>query len=165
MARGRTEGGAETGAAGATTRVRKPAAAKVVAAARAKAKAAGRTEAGAEPAQRTPRRAAAKAAVAAVVAAPAAGATLRKKDLIERVARVAGARKKDARGIVEATLTVLGEALAAGEVLALPPFGKARVNRQKDMDGGGAMLTVKLRRPAAAQGTPKVAEPAAAADA
>ncbi len=104
----------------------------------------------------------AKAAVAAVAASSdAKGATLRKKELIERVAKAAGAKKKDAREIVEATLTVLGEALAAGETLALPPFGKARVNRHRDVAGGGEMLTVKLRRSGPARDGAPADEPLA----
>ncbi len=81
----------------------------------------------------------------AVASVPAKGATLRKKELIERVALVSGVKKQDTRAIIDAVLSVLGDALAAGETLALPPFGKARVNRHKDVDGG-EMLTVKLRR-------------------
>jgi DNA-binding protein HU-alpha len=83
--------------------------------------------------------------------------TLRKKELVERVAEVSGAKKKVVKGIVEATLKVLGDALSRDEVLALPPFGKAKVNRQKDT-GGGEMLIVKIRR--AAPG-PKGADPLA----
>ena len=92
------------------------------------------------------RKTAAKPVAAAETATvPVKGGTLRKKDLIDRVVQVSGARKKDTRGIVEAVLAVLGDALAAGETLALPPFGRARVNKQRDLDSG-AMLTVKLRR-------------------
>ncbi|MEZ5730816.1 MAG: HU family DNA-binding protein [Paracoccaceae bacterium] len=72
-------------------------------------------------------------------------AVLRKKGLIERVVKVSGAKKKDVKGIVEATLQVLGDALAAGESLALPPLGRAKVNRQKDL-ATGEMMVVKLRR-------------------
>lgn len=86
-----------------------------------------------------------KPAVAVVASVPVSGGTLRKKQLLERVAAASGAKKKDARDIVEAVLKVLGDALHAGEILALPPFGKARVNRQKDT-AGGEMLVVKLRR-------------------
>jgi DNA-binding protein HU-alpha len=39
----------------------------------------------------------------------------------------------------------MGDALTAGEELILPPFGKAKVNRQKDLSSG-EMLIVKLRR-------------------
>lgn len=104
-----------------------------------------RKAAAAKPAT-APRKTTSKAAAAAVApAAPAKGSTLRKKDLIDRVVQVSGAKKKDTRDIVEAVLAVLGDALAAGETLALPPFGRARVNKHRDLDSG-EMLTVKLRR-------------------
>lgn len=116
---------------------------------------------------------AAAAPVAAPVAAPAVEAvvaapvrTLRRKDLVERVAASSGAKKKAVREIVEATLKVLGEALAAGETLALPHFGKARVNKHRDLSSG-EMLTVKLRRKPAGKTTDKgagKAPPETAAD-
>lgn len=71
--------------------------------------------------------------------------TLKKKDLIEKVLIITGAKKAQVRDIVEATLTVLGDALTAGAMLNLPPFGKAKVSRATDVASGKAM-TVKLRR-------------------
>jgi len=94
-----------------------------------------------------------KTAVPAVEAAPpapepaalASTVTLGRKDLLERVRVASGAKKKDVKSIVEATLALMGEALARGEVLHLPPFGVARVTR--GLDGGeGKSLVVKLRR-------------------
>jgi DNA-binding protein HU-alpha len=70
---------------------------------------------------------------------------LRKKEFFERVAALSGARKREAREIGEIALEVLGAALAAGEEVNLPPFGKARVSARRPT-GGGEMLTVKLRR-------------------
>ena len=55
-----------------------------------------------------------------------------------------GAKKKDVKTIVEATLSLMGEALARGEVLQLPPFGVARVTR--GLDTGAKSLVVKFRR-------------------
>ena len=80
-------------------------------------------------------------------AASGEGATgsLRKKDLLDRVGAKAKVKKKDIKEVVEATLLVLGEALAAGEELNLPPLGKAKVNRQKGV-AGGDMYIIKLRR-------------------
>jgi hypothetical protein len=80
---------------------------------------------------------------------------LRKKDLLERVALSSGTSRKDARAIVEATLQVLGEALARGETLVLPPLGKARVNRSIDK-AGAELLVIKLRRET--EGRPKKVE-------
>lgn len=93
--------------------------------------------------------------VTAAASKPTKGATLRKKELVERVAAVSGAKKSVVRDIVEATLTVLGDALAGDEMLSLPPFGKAKVNRHKDLSEG-EMLVVKLRRPGPAKAGPEV---------
>ena len=70
---------------------------------------------------------------------------LKKKDLIDSVVQITGAKKKTARDIVEATLKVLGDALSKGDMLNLPPFGKAKVSRPQDA-GSGKPMTVKLRR-------------------
>jgi DNA-binding protein HU-alpha len=70
---------------------------------------------------------------------------LRKKELFERVVEVTGAKKKDVKPIVEATLKALGDALSSGDELVLPPLGKAKVNRQKDL-GSAEMLVIRLRR-------------------
>ena len=58
---------------------------------------------------------------------------------------VAALKKKDVKDVVETTLQVLGEALAKGEELNLPPLGKAKVNRQKGVTGGD-MYIIRLRR-------------------
>ncbi len=71
--------------------------------------------------------------------------SLKKKDLIDRVLKVTGGKKKAVRDVVEATLNVLGDALSKGEMLNLPPFGKAKVSRPSDA-GSGKAMTVKLRR-------------------
>lgn len=70
---------------------------------------------------------------------------LRKKELFERVVEATGAKKKDVKPIVEATLKALGDALSSGDELVLPPLGKAKVNRQKDL-GSAEMLVIRLRR-------------------
>ena len=70
---------------------------------------------------------------------------LKKKDLVARVvAALDGKKKGQVKEIVEATLATLGEALAKGESLNLPPFGRARIARQKG-EGKTSAMTVKLR--------------------
>lgn len=66
--------------------------------------------------------------------------TLKLKELIELVAKSTGSRKPEVKATVEATLTALGEALATGRSLAVPPLGKLRVVKTK-----GPALTLKLR--------------------
>lgn len=70
---------------------------------------------------------------------------LRKKDLVERVAEASGVKLRETRAVVEAVLAELGAALSRGDELALPPLGKARVNRSTDK-GEREVLVVKLRR-------------------
>lgn len=77
--------------------------------------------------------------------APDSSLVIKKKEFLERVVAASGAKKPVAREVTEAVLKVLGEALAAGESLALPPLGKLRVARQLDKQGG-EMLVVKIRR-------------------
>lgn len=93
-----------------------------------------------------------KPAPVAVVAADGApidkaarALSLKKKDLIQRVVAVMDGKKKGGvKEVVEATLSVLGEALQKGEDLNLPPFGRARIAKSKG-EGKSAALTVKLR--------------------
>lgn len=75
-----------------------------------------------------------------------AAPVLRRKAFVERVQAASGGhRKKDVREISEAVLMVLGEALARGEDLHLPPLGRARVSRHLDRSAGET-LVIKLRR-------------------
>lgn len=71
--------------------------------------------------------------------------TLRKKDLLQRVAAVTGGKAGAVKGPVEATLAILGEALARGMALNLPPLGKVKVTRSRG-EGAGALLQLRLRR-------------------
>lgn len=71
-------------------------------------------------------------------------AQLKMKDLIERVVKASGAKKKGVKEIVEATLATLGDALASGEVINLPGFGRAKVAHAEDK-GAGKPMTIKLK--------------------
>ena len=54
-------------------------------------------------------------------------------------------KKRDAKPAIEAALAVLSEALINGEELNLPPMGKLRVMKSKDVGDGAKVLTLKLR--------------------
>ena len=99
---------------------------------------------------------AAKAASSAVKAAPkpvvvqaktpgVSEPALKKSELIAIVTERSGVKKKDAKPVVEAMLAVLGQALSDGRELNLQPFGKAKVNRQKDVQGGKVIIA-KIRQ-------------------
>ncbi|MGL4238836.1 HU family DNA-binding protein [Tabrizicola sp.] len=68
------------------------------------------------------------------------GGVMKLRDLIDSVAEATGVKKPEAKKAVEATLSALGEALATGRALAIPPLGKLRVVKNK-----GPALTLKLR--------------------
>ncbi|MEO8244713.1 MAG: HU family DNA-binding protein [bacterium] len=66
------------------------------------------------------------------------------KTLVDKVVAATGAKKKDVKEVVEATLIQMGEALKGGENLNLPGLGKLRIVR-RPVEGSGAM-TLKLRQ-------------------
>jgi Bacterial DNA-binding protein len=68
------------------------------------------------------------------------GGMMKLKDLIDSVTAKTGGKKPEVKAAVEATLAALGEALATGKSLAVPPLGKLRVVKNK-----GPALTLKLR--------------------
>ena len=78
--------------------------------------------------------------------------SLRKKELIDRVVSKSGAKRKDAKPVVEAMLDVLGDALAQGEELNLQPFGKLKINRQKEM-AGAKVFVCRIRQRKTVHGT------------
>jgi nucleoid DNA-binding protein len=82
---------------------------------------------------------------ATAAAHPHPAQVVQKKDFVDRVIAATGATKAEARPIIEATLAQLGAALSAGETLAVPPLGRARVNLEKDQRGGD-VITLRVRR-------------------
>ena len=62
------------------------------------------------------------------------------KDLIDGVVAKTGGKKPEVKAVVEATLSAIGEALATGRSLAVPPLGKLRV-----VKNNGPAMTLKLR--------------------
>lgn len=59
-------------------------------------------------------------------------ADLKKKELLEAVVAKSGVKKKDAKPVVEAMLSILGDTLAEGRELNLQPLGKVRINRAEE---------------------------------
>ncbi|MGR3635666.1 MAG: HU family DNA-binding protein [Shimia sp.] len=82
-----------------------------------------------------------------VVAAPekADSEELRKNELFTAVVERSGIRKKFAKPAIEAALAILGEALEEGRALQLPPLGRVKVQKSKDIDGG-VVITTRIRR-------------------
>ena len=72
--------------------------------------------------------------------------SMRKPDLITSVVARTGAKPRDVKPIVDAVLATLGEAIAEGQELNLPPLGKLKLQRAKETDK--ARITIaKLRQP------------------
>lgn len=88
---------------------------------------------------------------AAKTAAPAAQAesaqVLKKPDLLDQVVARTSLKKRDVKPAVEAAMAVIADALREGTEVNLPPLGKLRVVKSKPLDGGAAVLTLKLRLP------------------
>jgi len=72
---------------------------------------------------------------------------LRARDLVARVAEATGAKVKDVRDTVEATLAEIGKALDQGQSLQVPPLGKLSVAPRKGADDTSP-IKLKLRRAA-----------------
>ncbi|WP_322893540.1 MULTISPECIES: HU family DNA-binding protein [unclassified Yoonia] len=75
----------------------------------------------------------------------AAAPQFKKPDLIDQVVARSSVKKRDAKPALEAALALIGEALARGDELVLPPLGKIRMIKSKDLGGGAQAMTLKLR--------------------
>ncbi len=73
---------------------------------------------------------------------------LRKKELFDLVVERSGMKKKDVKPVVETMLAVLGDAFAEQREMNLPPLGKLKVQRGKELSDGRA-LVLKLRQKSA----------------
>ncbi|SFI84582.1 HU family DNA-binding protein [Celeribacter neptunius] len=71
--------------------------------------------------------------------------TMKKKEMIEKVAELSGVKRSEAKKAMVATLKIIGDALQEGTELNLPPLGKISVNRQKEATGAHVIIA-KLRR-------------------
>ena len=74
-----------------------------------------------------------------------AGPELKKQELIEKVLAKGDIKKKNAKPVVEAVLEVLGEVLAEGREINLPPLGKIKINRVRDM-ANARIIIAKIRQ-------------------
>ena len=89
------------------------------------------------------------------------GMPLKLKELIEAVVERTGQRKGEARTAVQAALAVMGEALAEGTEVNLPPLGKMKVNRTKPTPRGQMMMIKLVQNQRAPQAAEAAQEPLA----
>ncbi len=66
------------------------------------------------------------------------------KELLAAVVTKTGAKKKDAKDVLDAVLAEMAAALSAGKSLNLPPLGNLRVAKTQEK-GGATMMVLKLR--------------------
>ncbi len=76
---------------------------------------------------------------------PVAVRMMGKRELIDRVVKASGVKKSAVKPVVEAVLLELGDALSKGETLNLQPFGKASINRHKELENA-EIIEIRLRR-------------------
>ena len=74
-----------------------------------------------------------------------AGPDWKKRDLIEKVAKKSGVKKKDAKLVVDAMLALMGEGLAEGRELIVQPMGRIKATRIKDT-GNGKVLMCRVKQ-------------------
>lgn len=90
-----------------------------------------------------------KAPVPAKAAKPApdveARALVKKPDLIEKVVQRTDMKKRDVKLAIEATLAAISESLVDGNDLNLPPLGKVRIVKFKEIADGAQVFTAKIR--------------------
>lgn len=86
---------------------------------------------------------------------------LTKKDLIERIVTESGMKKGEVRTALDATLTVLRQALREGSDIAAAPLGKLKIAREKETPNGKLVVCrVKLKDPTPTGSKDPFAKPA-----
>jgi len=88
---------------------------------------------------------AAKGSDASESLGPSDSQKLKKPAFLDRALQRTDVKKRDAKPAIEAALAEISAALLAGEELVLPPLGKIKVVKEKDVGEGAKVLTLKLR--------------------
>jgi nucleoid DNA-binding protein len=69
----------------------------------------------------------------------------KKGPLLDAVVEKCGVKRSDAKLVVEALFEVMADKLISGEDMQLPPLGKLKVIKAKDVGKGAKAITLKLR--------------------
>ena len=72
-------------------------------------------------------------------------AMTRKPEFVERVAARSGLKKRDVKSALDAVMAELTETLLRGDELVLPPMGRIRAVKTREVGGGAHVMTLKLR--------------------
>ena len=84
------------------------------------------------------------------VKTPATGAPsdpLKKGEILDEVVAATGVKRSDAKAVIEALFATMLAHLEAEKTLQLPPLGKVKLTKQKEVGQGAKALTVKIRTP------------------
>ena len=74
-----------------------------------------------------------------------AGRQVKKPDFLDRAMTRTEVKRRDAKPAIEAALAELAEILLAGDEVNLPPLGKIKVVKARELGDGAQVLTLKLR--------------------
>ncbi len=80
-----------------------------------------------------------------VPAEEAAAPMMKKPEILDAIVARTNLKKRDVKPAVEAAMAVIADALRDGNDINFPPLGKLRVVKSKDLEGGAAVMTLKLR--------------------
>ena len=80
---------------------------------------------------------------------------VKKPEFLDRAIARTAVRKRDAKPAIEAALAELAALLAEGNELNLPPLGKLKLLKSKDIGDGAKVMTLKLRTMKDSAGQPK----------
>ena len=72
---------------------------------------------------------------------------LKKSDILDEVVAATGVKRSDAKAVMDALFTTMLAHLEADKALQLPPLGKVKLTKQKEVGQGAKALTVKIRTP------------------
>lgn len=80
---------------------------------------------------------------------------VKKPEFLDRAIARTAVKKRDAKPAIEAALAELAALLADGNELNLPPLGKLKLIKSKDIGDGAKVMTLKLRTMKDTAGQPK----------
>jgi nucleoid DNA-binding protein len=80
---------------------------------------------------------------------------VKKPEFLDRAIARTAVKKRDAKPAIEAALAELAALLAEGNELNLPPLGKLKLLKSKDIGDGAKVMTLKLRTMKDSAGQPK----------
>jgi len=72
---------------------------------------------------------------------------IKKGPLLDLVVEKSGVKRSDAKLVVEALFEVMGDKLVNEDDLQVPPLGKLKFIKSKDVGKGAKAITLKLRTP------------------